>query len=147
MERPMVWGRRIKGRIIERPMASTSIQWGRRWEQRSNGPGLEVERILLTFHWEKLNHLASTYSKGGWEMWSLAGSLLPRSISVTQKGNTGVTAGHLWGTAIQGRVREREKTGDPRQNDVSCDERGTRTKRVSRTSVREGEWKHNKATK
>lgn len=42
--------------------------------------------------------------------------------------------------------RERRQVISGR-NDVACDERRARTKRISRTLVGEDEWKHNKDTK
>lgn len=51
-------------------------------------------------------------------------------------------------TGSNGRERERERGQViPGRNDLAFDKRGTRTKRVSRTSGREDEWKHNKDTK
>lgn len=73
-------------------------------------------------------------------MRSLAGQLLPGNIS-TQ----GWQRASLLHCITGSNERERGQA-IPGRNEGVCDERGTRSKRVSRTSVRKDEWKHNKDT-
>lgn len=70
----------------------------------------------------------------------LADELLPENISASWKGST------YCRTVTGALVREQGQV-IPGRNDVACDEGGTRTKNVSKTSVREDEWKHNEDTK